>query len=64
MNTRATVGPREGSRADAFIRARQYDAVYSVAQAMTWYERAYRHLLEDDPNRKTAADRLAVLRAW
>jgi len=48
---------------DAFVRAKQYDAVDRVADAITWYERAYRNLLEDDPNRKAAADRLVVLRA-
>jgi hypothetical protein len=49
--------------ADAYVRARQYDAVDRVSDAIAWYERAYRNLLDDDPRRMTATERLAALRA-
>jgi tetratricopeptide (TPR) repeat protein len=49
--------------ADALRNARQYDAVDRVADAITWYERAYRYLPDDDPGRKIAKERLDVLRA-
>jgi tetratricopeptide (TPR) repeat protein len=47
---------------DAFNRARQYDALGRAVDAITWYERALRGLPETDPNRETAAARLAILR--
>ena len=49
--------------ADALVRARQYDAADRVADAITWYERAYRNLPDDDPGRKIAKERLDVLRS-
>lgn len=50
----------EGS--DAFTRARQYDAVGRIPEAVALYERAFRYLSDDDPNKKTAKDRLDALR--
>lgn len=47
---------------DAFTRAKQYDAVRRVPEAVALYERAYRYLTDDDPNRKVAKDRLDALR--
>jgi hypothetical protein len=47
---------------DAFVRARQYDALDRTEQAITWYERAYRNLPDDNPNRRVARDRLDALR--
>ena len=34
-----------------------------VEQAITWYERAFRLLPDDDPNKKVAKERLDVLRS-
>ena len=50
----------EGS--DARIRARQYDAAGRVPEAVALYERAFRYLPDEDPNKKTAKDRLDALR--
>lgn len=49
--------------ADALRRARQYDALNRVAEAITWYERADRSLANEDPEKKVVKDRLDVLRA-
>jgi tetratricopeptide (TPR) repeat protein len=48
---------------DAYTRAVQYDALDRVEQAIAQYERAARYLPDNDPNKKSANDRLAVLRA-
>lgn len=48
---------------DAFTRARQYDALGRTADARTLYERAFRYLPDDDPNKKLAKERLDMLRA-
>ena len=48
---------------DAFTRARQYDAVGRIADAITFYDRAFRYLPDDDPNKKTAKERADLLRA-
>jgi tetratricopeptide (TPR) repeat protein len=50
------------SAADAFRRARLYDAIGRRLDAIVWYERAVRSLPDSDPNKKTAADRLLELR--
>ena len=47
---------------DALTRAKQYDALDRVPDAITWYERAYANLLDSDPNRKVVKDRLDLLR--
>jgi tetratricopeptide (TPR) repeat protein len=47
----------------AFTNARQFDAVERVDDAIKWYERAFRLLPDDDPNKKAAKDRLDLLRA-
>ncbi len=49
--------------ATAFTNAKQFDALERTEQAMTWYERAFRLLPDDDPNKKIAKDRLDALRA-
>jgi len=48
--------------ADAFKRAREYDAMNRVDDAVAWYERAFRNLPDDSPDKKTAADRLRALK--
>lgn len=48
---------------DAFTRARQYDAVGRTADAITFYDRAFRYLPDDDQNKKTAKERADLLRA-
>jgi tetratricopeptide (TPR) repeat protein len=48
---------------DAFKRARTYDALGRTEDAIAQYERAVQLLSPDDPNRKTAKQRLDVLRA-
>jgi tetratricopeptide (TPR) repeat protein len=47
---------------DAFRRARQYDALNRVDDAVTWYERAFRNLPDGDPDRRTAGERLNALK--
>jgi tetratricopeptide (TPR) repeat protein len=47
----------------AYTSGRQYDALDRLEQAIAQYERAVRLLSDDDPNKKIANDRLAVLRA-
>jgi hypothetical protein len=47
----------------AFTNARQFDAVERVEQAITWYERAFRLLPDEDPNKKIAKERLDLLRS-
>ena len=47
----------------AFTNAKQFDAVERVDQAITWYERAFRLLPDEDPNKKIAKERLDLLRA-
>ena len=42
--------------ADAMVRARQYDALDRVPEAISWYERASRNMLDDDPNRRIAKE--------
>jgi predicted component of type VI protein secretion system len=49
--------------ADAFRRARQYDALGRVPEAVALYDRAYRYLAEGDPSRQAAKERLDALRA-
>jgi tetratricopeptide (TPR) repeat protein len=49
--------------ADALTRAKQYDAVDRVPDAIKWYERAFNHLADDDPNKKIVKARLDALRA-
>jgi predicted Zn-dependent protease len=48
---------------EAIKRAKQYDAVDRVSQAIAEYERAKRNLLDDDPDKKTVNERLDALRA-
>lgn len=48
--------------ADAFTRARQYDAVGRIPEALALYDRALRYLPDDDANKKTAKERLDALR--
>lgn len=48
---------------DAFKRARTFDALGRTADAIAQYERAVQLLAPEDPNRKTAKQRLDVLRA-
>jgi predicted component of type VI protein secretion system len=48
---------------DAFKRARTFDALGRTDDAIAQYERAVQLLAPDDPNRKTAKQRLDVLRA-
>ena len=48
--------------ADAFRRARQYDALNRVDDAIAWYERAARNLPDSSPDKRTAADRLRALK--
>jgi serine/threonine protein kinase len=47
---------------DALTRAKQYDAVERVPDAIKWYERALANLLDDDPNRRAVRTRLEELR--
>ncbi len=47
---------------DAFNRGRLYDALDRLEQAIDSYERAYRYLPDDDPNRQVAKARLDALR--
>jgi tetratricopeptide (TPR) repeat protein len=47
---------------DALTRAKQYDALDRVPDAIKWYERAYANLLDSDPARKVVKDRLDLLR--
>lgn len=42
--------------------ARQYDAFGQTAKAIPLYEKAYRYLSDDDPERKAAKERLDALR--
>jgi len=56
---------RERMRAlgeDAYKRARQYDALRRVNDAITQYQRAIEYLPAGDPMRQAAIERLAVLR--
>lgn len=46
----------------AFKNARQFDALGRRDGAITWYERAVKMLPDDDPNKKTAQERLDALR--
>ncbi len=48
---------------DAFKRARTFDALGRTQDAIAQYERAVQWLAPEDPNRKTATQRLDVLRA-
>ena len=48
--------------ADAFKRARQYDALNRVDDAIAWYERAARNLPDSSPDKRIAADRLRALK--
>jgi hypothetical protein len=48
---------------DAFERARTFDALGRTEDAIAQYERAVQLLSPDDPSRKTAKQRLDVLRA-
>ena len=47
---------------DAFARAETFDALGRTERAIAQYERAVQLLVPDDPNRKTAKQRLDVLR--
>jgi predicted Zn-dependent protease len=47
----------------AFVNARQYDALDRVADAIKSYEVATRNLLDGDPKKRVAVERLAALRA-
>jgi tetratricopeptide (TPR) repeat protein len=47
---------------EAFTRARQFDALERIEQAIAAYERAFNYLTDDDPNRKVARERLEALR--
>jgi tetratricopeptide (TPR) repeat protein len=47
----------------AFTNAKQLDAIDRVDDAIVWYERAFRLLPEGDPNKKTAKERLDLLRS-
>jgi tetratricopeptide (TPR) repeat protein len=49
--------------ADAFKRARQYDAVNRVDDAIVWYERAVKTLPDSSPDKRTATDRLRALKS-
>jgi tetratricopeptide (TPR) repeat protein len=49
--------------ADAFKRAQQFDAANRVNDAITWYERAVRNLPDSSAEKRTATDRLRVLKA-
>jgi tetratricopeptide (TPR) repeat protein len=48
--------------ADAFKRARQYDALNRVDDAIAWYERAARNLPDSSPDKGIASDRLRALK--
>jgi tetratricopeptide (TPR) repeat protein len=48
---------------DAFKRARQYDALGRIPEAIALYEQAVQLLSPDDPNRKIARERLDALRS-
>jgi tetratricopeptide (TPR) repeat protein len=48
---------------DAMKRARQYDALNRVDDAVAWYERAFRSLPDDHPDKQTAGNRLRVLKS-
>jgi hypothetical protein len=48
--------------ADAFKRAREYDAANRVGDAVAWYERAFRNLPDSSPDKRVAADRLRALK--
>lgn len=52
----------EESGADAFRRARLYDAIGRRLDAIIWYERAVGSLPDSNENKKSAADRLLELR--
>ena len=58
----AVAGRMRKEGQDAFTRARQYDALGRVPEAIALYERVVRYLPADDPNRKVAEERLARLR--
>jgi hypothetical protein len=45
-----------------FAKAKQLDALLKVREAYPLYDRAFRYLPDDDPNKKTAKDRLDALR--
>jgi tetratricopeptide (TPR) repeat protein len=47
---------------DAFKKARQYDALGRTADALTLYQQAVQLLPADDPQTRTAQDRIAALR--
>jgi tetratricopeptide (TPR) repeat protein len=47
---------------EALTRAKQYDAVGRIPEAVALYERAYQYLPEADPARKPVKDRLELLR--
>jgi hypothetical protein len=47
----------------AFVDARQLDALDRVADAIKLYEVASRNLLDGDPKKRFAVERLTVLRA-
>ncbi len=53
----------EVARRRAFKRARTFDALGRLEDAIAQYERAMQLLAPDDPNRKAAKQRLDVLRA-
>jgi tetratricopeptide (TPR) repeat protein len=61
MNRVRTRMRTEGTQ--AFTNAKQFDALERVDQAITWYERAFRLLPDDNPNKKIAKERLDLLRA-
>jgi tetratricopeptide (TPR) repeat protein len=48
---------------DAFKRAQQFDSANRVNDAITWYERAVRNLPDSSPEKRTASDRLRVLKS-
>jgi serine/threonine protein kinase len=61
--TRTVETPKLAEGTDAFNRGRLYDALDRLEQAIDSYERAYRYLPDDDPNRQIAKGRLDALRA-
>jgi predicted component of type VI protein secretion system len=58
----AVAGRMRKEGQDAFTRARQYDALGRVPEAIALYERVVRYLPAGDANRKVAEERLARLR--
>lgn len=58
----AVTGRMRKEGQDAFMRARQYDALGRVPEAIALYERVVRYLPADDANRKIAEERLQRLR--